>query len=92
MPSICRQPIFGALRDQASDVILTGIPEQRSTKTRNRRTSDQSESGKHDEVLQMFSLNVNLLTNLPMGPVRGSKLHIWAFERTKCVHYKGMNT
>ena len=23
MPSICRQPIFGALRDQASDVILT---------------------------------------------------------------------
>ena len=67
MPSICRQPIFGALRDQASDVILTGIPEQRSTKTRNRRTSDQSESGKHDEVLQMFSLNVNLLTNLPMG-------------------------
>ena len=70
MPSICRQPIFGALRDQASDVILTGIPEQRSTKTRNRRTSDQSESGKHDEVLQMFSLNVNLLTNLPMGPNR----------------------
>ena len=69
MPSICRQPIFGALRDQASDVILTGIPEQRSTKTRNRRTSDQSESGKHDEVLQMFSLNVNLLTNLPMGPL-----------------------
>ena len=69
MPSICRQPIFGALRDQASDVILTGIPEQRSAKTRNRRTSDQSESGKHDEVLQMFSLNVNLLTNLPMGPI-----------------------
>ena len=74
MPSICRQPIFGALRDQASDVILTGIPEQRSTKTRNRRTSDQSESGKHDEVLQMFSLNVNLLTNLPMGPNGSSAL------------------
>ena len=40
MPSICRQPIFGALRDQASDVILTGIPEQRSAKTRDRRTSE----------------------------------------------------
>ena len=61
MPSICRQPIFGALRDQASDVILTGILEQRSAKTRDR--------GKHDKVLQMFSLNVNLLTNLPMGPI-----------------------
>ena len=68
MPSICRQPIFGALRDQASDVILTGIPEQRSAKTRDRRTSNQPESGKHN-VLRMFSLNVNLLTNLPMGPV-----------------------
>ena len=76
MPSICRQPIFGALRDQASDVILTGIPEQRSTKTRNRRTSDQSESGKHDEVLQMFSLNVNLLTNLPMGPIDIAPNHV----------------
>ena len=71
MPSSCRQPIFGAFRDQASDVILTGIPEQRSAKTRDRRTSDQPESGKHDKVLQMFSINVNLLTNLPMGPVRG---------------------
>ena len=78
MPSICRQPIFGALRDQASDVILTGIPEQRSTKTRNRRTSDQSESGKHDEVLQMFSLNVNLLTNLPMGPSYGKHGKLFA--------------
>ena len=28
---------------------------------------------------------------IPIG-VRGSKLHIWAFERTKCLHYKGMNT
>ena len=69
MPSICRQPIFGAFRDQASDVILTDIPEQRSAKTRDRRTSDQPESGKHDKVLQMFSVNVNLLTNLPMGPL-----------------------
>ena len=68
MLSSCRQPIFGAFRDQASDVILTGIPEQRSAKTRDRRTSDQPESGKHDKVLQMFSINVNLLTNLPMGP------------------------
>ena len=33
MPSSCRQPIFGAFRDQASDVILTDIPEQRSAKT-----------------------------------------------------------
>ena len=55
---------FGALRDQASDVILTGIPEQRTAETHDCRTSDQPESGKHDKVLQMFSLNVNLLTNL----------------------------
>ena len=68
MPSSCRQPIFGAFRDQASDVILTDIPGQRSAKTRDRRTSDQPESGKHNKVLQMFSINVNLLTNLPMGP------------------------
>ena len=51
MSSICRQPIFGALRDQASDVILIGIPEQRSAKTRDSRPSDQPESGKHDKVL-----------------------------------------
>ena len=70
MPSSCRQPIFGAFRDQASDVILTDIPGQRSAKTRDRRTSDQPESGKHNKVLQMFSINVNLLTNLPMGPNR----------------------
>ena len=44
MPLICRQSIFGALRDQVSDVILTGIPEQRSAKTRDRRTSGQRES------------------------------------------------
>ena len=33
----------------------------------------QAESGKHDKVLQMFSINVNLLTNLPMGPYRAIK-------------------
>ena len=69
MLSSYRQPIFGALRDQASDVILTGIPEQQRAKTRDRRISDQPESGKHDEVLQMFSLNVDLLTNLPIRPI-----------------------
>ena len=74
MPSSCRQPIFGALRDQASDVILTGIPEQLRAKTRDHRISDKPESGKHDKVLQMFSLNVNLLTNLPMGPIDMSKV------------------
>ena len=68
MLSSYRQPIFGALRDQASDVILTGIPEQQRAITRDRRISDQPESGKHDEVLQMFSLNVDLLTNLPIRP------------------------
>ena len=68
MLSSYRQPIFGALRDQASDVILTGIPEQQRAKMRGRRISDQPESGKHDEVLQMFSLNVDLLTNLPIRP------------------------
>ena len=68
MLSSYRQPIFGALRDQASDVILTGIPEQQRAKMRDRRISDQPESGKHDEVLQMFSLNVDLLTNLPIRP------------------------
>ena len=73
MPSSCRQPIFGAFRDQASDVILTDIPGQRSAKTRDRRTSDQPESGKHNKVLQMFSINVNLLTNLPMGPLSFSR-------------------
>ena len=51
MPSICRQPNFGALRDQASDVILTGIPEQRSAKTRDRRTSDQPES---ESIIKFF--------------------------------------
>ena len=69
MLSSYRQPIFGALRDQASDVILTGIPEQQRAKMRGRRISDQPESGKHDEVLQMFSLNVDLLTNLPIRPI-----------------------
>ena len=73
MLSICRQPIFGALRDQVSDMILTGIPEQQSAKMRDRRISDQQESGKHNEVLQMFSLNVDLLTNLPMGPTSGQR-------------------
>ena len=70
MLSSYRQPIFGALRDQASDVILTGIPEQQRAKMRGRRISDQPESGKHDEVLQMFSINVDLLTNLPIRPAR----------------------
>ena len=73
MLSSYRQPIFGALRDQASDVILTGIPEQQRAKTRDRRISDLPESGKHDEVLQMFSLNVDLLTNLPIRPMRKFK-------------------
>ena len=72
MLSSYRQPIFGALRDQASDVILTGIPEQQRAKMRGRRISDQPESGKHDEVLQMFSLNVDLLTNLPIRPRSGT--------------------
>ena len=56
MPSICRQPIFGALRDQASDVILTGIPEQRSAKTRDRRTSDQPESESMIKFFNCFPL------------------------------------
>ena len=80
MLSSYRQPIFGALRDQASDVILTGIPEQQRAKTRGRRISDQPESGKHDEVLQMFSLNVDLLTNLPIRPSSQSQCKVVEYE------------
>ena len=76
MLSSYRQPIFGALRDQASDVILTGIPEQQRAKMRGRRISDQPESGKHNEVLQMFSFNVDLLTNLPIRPDKCNSLHL----------------
>ena len=86
MLSICRQPIFGALRDQASDMILTGIPEQQSAKLRDRRISDQPESGKNNEVLQMFSLNVDLLTNLPMGPCCGGQTVALTMQRYRIRH------
>ena len=50
------QAIFGALRNQASDVVLTGIPEQQSAKTRDRRISDQPKRGKTTEFFNSSPL------------------------------------
>ena len=76
MLSICRQPIFGALRDQASDVILTGIPEQQSAKTSDRRTSGQRES---ESMIKFFECSS--LTRIYLQPFR------WGHRASR----KGMN-
>ena len=63
------QPIFGAPRDQASDVILTGIPEQQSAKSRVRRISDQPKRGKTAVFSNCSPLTWIYLLTFRWGPL-----------------------